>query len=388
MAKLPYIQFYTTDWLGDKSVRMLSISARGLWMDMLCLMSEATPRGYLILNGKPITNEQLARVVGSSKDDVSVLVKEIIESGAASVTDQGCLYSRRIIRDEQRRSEQIKNGQKGGNPDLGKSYNLPGYLYFMQKTDGLIKIGISTNPWKRVFKIRKQFSDNKIEVLYAHKTEDMGESESIAHQMFSKFQVAGEWFRIPRDIVENVLPKGDTFAPLNTPLKGTLRASQYIPDTRNQNNNTLTHAREEKQNLIEQAFESGIIETAQSAPESKNSGLPLQPLATGGENLTPLEPDGLFTLENCIDAGEMVGLENGQSTEFYHHYAAQGWKLGNGMPISNLKSAMSRWKTKGFKFDNGGQRQTVKTEKPKKNMFTEEEYKQSLLASGQKYEAV
>ncbi len=43
--KLPSFQFYPGDWMKDPALRSVSLEARGLWMDMLCLLFESVRRG-------------------------------------------------------------------------------------------------------------------------------------------------------------------------------------------------------------------------------------------------------------------------------------------------------------------------------------------------------
>ena len=48
--KLPWMKFYPADWRADPALRMCSLAARGLWMEMLSIMHEADPRGSLRTN--------------------------------------------------------------------------------------------------------------------------------------------------------------------------------------------------------------------------------------------------------------------------------------------------------------------------------------------------
>ncbi len=119
MAKLPAMQFYPGDWMKDPALRSVSIAARGLWIDMLCLMHECDRRGYLQhVTGKPVTAEQLARMTGCSTDELSQLLQELEDSGVFSRTEHGVLYSRRLVRDERLRSKRRASGRLGGNPVL------------------------------------------------------------------------------------------------------------------------------------------------------------------------------------------------------------------------------------------------------------------------------
>ncbi|QQR81232.1 MAG: hypothetical protein IPJ69_03595 [Deltaproteobacteria bacterium] len=125
MTKLPSFQFYPGDWLKDPSLRSVSYAARGLWTDMLCLMHESDRRGYLQLNGKPVSLEQLARMTGGSTDEVSHLLQELKDSGVFSCTEHGMIYSRRFVRDEKKRQLCAEAGKRGGNPMLLKNNDIP-----------------------------------------------------------------------------------------------------------------------------------------------------------------------------------------------------------------------------------------------------------------------
>jgi len=114
MPKLPAMMFYPGDWLKDPAVRSVSLAARGLWIDMLCLMHESPRRGYLQhVSGKPVTAEQLARMTGCSTDEVSRLLQELEDAGVFSCTEHGVIYSRRMVRDEHIRQIRSEAGRKG-----------------------------------------------------------------------------------------------------------------------------------------------------------------------------------------------------------------------------------------------------------------------------------
>lgn len=116
--KLPALQFYTGDWMKDPNLRGVSLAAKGLWIEMLCLMHESDRRGYLQSNGKPIAQDRLARMTGSSSEEVSQCLEELENSGVFSRTKNGVIYSRRMKRDEETRQKSIINGRLGGNPAL------------------------------------------------------------------------------------------------------------------------------------------------------------------------------------------------------------------------------------------------------------------------------
>lgn len=102
MTATPWMKFYPRDWRGDQALRAVSIAARGLWMECLCIMHEARPYGHLVLNGIPVEVDTLARMTGVSVDEASALLAELRQAGVLSMTGKGVVFSRRMIADHAR----------------------------------------------------------------------------------------------------------------------------------------------------------------------------------------------------------------------------------------------------------------------------------------------
>ena len=111
--KRPAFQFYPADWRKDMALQSCSVAARGLWIDMLCIAHECEPYGHLTVNGKPMTAAQIGRHTGLTERECAKLVAELEEAGVVSRTDEGALYSRRMVRDEDLRNRRAEGG-KGG----------------------------------------------------------------------------------------------------------------------------------------------------------------------------------------------------------------------------------------------------------------------------------
>lgn len=116
--KRPAMQFYVGDWMKDPDLRACSLAARGLWIDMLCLMYESPRRGYLLVKDRPASQQHIARMTGGSSEEVGALLKELEDAGVYSRSSDGAVFCRRMVRDEAVAARARANGQKGGNPVL------------------------------------------------------------------------------------------------------------------------------------------------------------------------------------------------------------------------------------------------------------------------------
>jgi hypothetical protein len=114
MDKYPYMQFYIGDWMKDPALRSVSYAARGLWMDMLCLMFESPRRGFLeMAEGVPFSCVELTRCTGGTHPPaVALLLKSLERANVYSKTKQGVIYSRRMVRDEEIRKSRASGGIK------------------------------------------------------------------------------------------------------------------------------------------------------------------------------------------------------------------------------------------------------------------------------------
>jgi len=118
MSKQPWMKFYPADWRADPAIKVTSLAARGLWIEMLALMHEADPRGSLLVKGKIVSPLMLAALVGSDEITVSSLLQELEENGVYSRKKNGVIYSRRMELDENKARKNRENGKMGGNPSL------------------------------------------------------------------------------------------------------------------------------------------------------------------------------------------------------------------------------------------------------------------------------
>ena len=143
--KRPAFQFYPADWRKDAALQSCSVAAQGLWINLLCISHECEPYGHMIVNGKPMTNAQISRLVGLSVKECDKLVGELEDSGVASRSAEGALFSRRMVKDEGLRNVRAAGGEGGKNfgalgAEHGKKGGRP------PKVRGVIKPPIEPPP--------------------------------------------------------------------------------------------------------------------------------------------------------------------------------------------------------------------------------------------------
>lgn len=116
--KRPAFQFYPADWQKDAALQSCSVCSRGVWIEMLCIMHQCEPYGYLAVNGRAMTNEQLARLIGETPAFTRKALAELEGAAVFSRDDAGCIFSRRMVKDERIRNVRAEAGKQGGNPLL------------------------------------------------------------------------------------------------------------------------------------------------------------------------------------------------------------------------------------------------------------------------------
>jgi hypothetical protein len=122
MAKSPGFWFFTGDWMKDPELRFCSLFARGLLVDLLCILFEANEQGYASNpDGTPRTNEQIADAIsGGSREQKLSALAELEQSGVLSRDFRGVLFSRRISRLAELSAARKQSGSKGGSKTQAK----------------------------------------------------------------------------------------------------------------------------------------------------------------------------------------------------------------------------------------------------------------------------
>jgi hypothetical protein len=120
MAGTVWSKFFWADWLSDPGLRACPATARGIWMDMLCVAAAHDPPGYVAVKNRALTVRDISRLTGEEIPAVEQALKELEGQNVFGRTRQGVIYSRRMIRDSKKTEKMAQRAgvAKGGNPTL------------------------------------------------------------------------------------------------------------------------------------------------------------------------------------------------------------------------------------------------------------------------------
>jgi len=124
----PAVLFFVDDWMSDTELRCCSLKARGLWIEMLCIMHKSKRYGHLINETGKIEAKTLARLVAAPYPDVASGLAELKRHGVYSTTPAGVIYCRRMARQEEISRKRAEAGRRGGRAKHSPSKRLPNTL--------------------------------------------------------------------------------------------------------------------------------------------------------------------------------------------------------------------------------------------------------------------
>jgi len=125
----PAQQWYWDDWFAAFDVRLCSLAARGLWIDMLGIMFKAEIRGTLTINGRQINTKILSKIVGVKEEITTKLLRELERNDVFSKLDDSTIICRRMLRESSKKGKISKirseAGKKGMESRWEKNDNKP-----------------------------------------------------------------------------------------------------------------------------------------------------------------------------------------------------------------------------------------------------------------------
>jgi hypothetical protein len=106
--------WYWDDWFSSFDVRSCSAAVRGIWVDMLGVMSRANIKGSLTINGRQADSKDLAKITGDPIDIVNSAIKELERNHVFSRLKDGTIFNRRMYDLGELSRLRSKAGSKGG----------------------------------------------------------------------------------------------------------------------------------------------------------------------------------------------------------------------------------------------------------------------------------
>lgn len=129
-GKWPFLRFATGDYWNDPGVQSLDHWDKGVWLEILFLMHQSEERGKLVLNGRAMSDPEIARALGLQLNGVeyyeagefsrplSKTLATIMEKAIATRDENGALTSRRMVKDTALHDMAVETGRRGGSPLL------------------------------------------------------------------------------------------------------------------------------------------------------------------------------------------------------------------------------------------------------------------------------
>lgn len=126
MRKRPSYQWYPGDFKRDTGLQACSFMARSVWREMLDLMHDGEPYGHLAIGGVAMSAHAVSRMIGIDLRTFNKIVAELEQFCVYSVSTDGLIYSRRMVRDEARRNTSAEKGELSLNhPNVPKKKDPP-----------------------------------------------------------------------------------------------------------------------------------------------------------------------------------------------------------------------------------------------------------------------
>lgn len=112
--KFHWFKFEPGVWLQDPELSRWSAAARGVWIDILCLMFQSDERGVLVSCGEAWTVEETARALRGDNEVSLSSIQELLRRGVMRSRKDGALYCSRMVRETELSKVRAEAGQIGG----------------------------------------------------------------------------------------------------------------------------------------------------------------------------------------------------------------------------------------------------------------------------------
>ncbi len=205
----PYLPLYIQDILTDEKLVECSAAAHGIYLRLMCILHKQEKYGLLCLKQKHKQNESkivnfaslLAKQMPFDAKQIQDGLQELIDEDVVQL-DGDSLFQKRMVKDGALSLVRSEIGKTGGS-SVTKQYGKSGFLYLMSDGFDRNKIGISTNPKNRLYRLRSDLKLPKhFNIIETVVVSDMGYSEDAAHSFFNG-SMDGEWVKLGFEACKN-----------------------------------------------------------------------------------------------------------------------------------------------------------------------------------------
>ena len=117
-SKKESFAFYPVDWMSDSRLRLCSAGARGLWIDILCLMHLSNERGYLLIDDTILDEQMIQKALGYDAKEFDDCFLELTRYGIIKKDEKNRYFSKTMVNSQQISEKRSASGKLGGNPNL------------------------------------------------------------------------------------------------------------------------------------------------------------------------------------------------------------------------------------------------------------------------------
>ena len=126
MKNKPWFPFYWKDWNNNIELKMCSLAAKGLLIDIMSILWQEGGRLHQLKGmDKAELKGRLILMLGVTHADGMKAIDELLEANRISFDEEGVLYCRKLVEIHEKQAKLSEAGKKGGNPKLKPQVKPP-----------------------------------------------------------------------------------------------------------------------------------------------------------------------------------------------------------------------------------------------------------------------
>ena len=112
-ARYKWFKLDAETWLSDPKLRMVSATAKGIWIDLICMCHLSEKYGFLIINDSKMNQKQIKNALKLNQNEMKHFNK-LVEFGIIRQDEEGFFYCHKLLKDKDYSEQQAEHGRKRG----------------------------------------------------------------------------------------------------------------------------------------------------------------------------------------------------------------------------------------------------------------------------------